>query len=467
MKLLYRRCAGLDIHRDTVSACIRARVRGQAEAVLEEQVFGTFTQDLERLRAWLKHHKVRQVAMESTGVYWIPVWNILERGFTLTLVNPATVRALQGQKTDRIDARRIAEYLQYGLLRGSFIPPKPIRELRELTRLRAHTQQDRNRVINRIARLLETVNLKLASVASNIVGQSGLAMLRLLASGVRDPEQLAACARGHMRVKIPALVLALEGRPDQHFRWMLTALLAKLDWLDQERGRIAARIEELVVPYPDLLRRLATIPGVDRTTALVLLAEFGEDMAQFPTPGHLASWAGLCPGNAESAGKRFSGRTRKGDRYVRRILVQSAWAASRCKDCFLAAFFFRIAQRRGLKKAAVAVAHRILIIAWHILAEQGVEYFERGGDHFDRRNPERTARKLTRRLETIGYKVTLVAPPKLSSPPRPAPTPKTLRPYVDPAVCKRCALRNLPICICLVKRKMPIPPSASSTQSTT
>lgn len=459
MKLLYRCCAGLDIHRDTVSACIRKRVRGQAEAVMDEQVFGTFTQDLRRLRGWLKQHKVRQVAME----YWIPIWNVLERGFTLTLVNPATVRALQGQKTDRIDARRIAEYLQYGLLRSSFIPPKPIRELRELTRLRVHLQQDRNRVINRIARLLETVNIKLASVASHIMGTSGLAMLRLLASGVDDAERLAECARGQMRVKIPALVLALDGRPDPHFRWLLTELLAKLDRLDEERGRLDARLDGLSVPYADLLRRLSTIPGVDRTTALVLIAEFGTDMAQFPTAAHLASWAGLCPGNAESAGKRFSGRTRKGDRYVRRILVQSAWAASRCHDCFLAALFFRIAQRRGLKKAAVALAHRIALIAWHILAEAGVEYRERGGNHFDRRNPERTARKLSRRLEAIGYKVTLVAPPKPigMAPPKRRGQPPS--PIVDPSECPRCARWGMPRCICILKRKRP--PSQPQTQS--
>ncbi len=375
-----------------VSARLRRRVRGRAEAILEEQVFGTFTQDLERLRDWLKKQKVRQVAMGSTGVYWIPIWNVLERNgrLTLTLVNPATVRALRGQKTDRIEARRIAEYLEYGLLRRNFIPPKPIRELREFTRMRMHIQQDRNRVINRIARLLETVNITVASVASNIVGQSGLAMLRLLASGVRDPERLAECALGHLRVKIPALILALDGRPDAHFRWMLTELLAKLDRLDEERAAVDARLEERAVPYADTLRRLSTIPGVDRTSALVLLSEFGADMTQFPTPGHLASWAALCPGNQESAGKRFSGRTRKGDRYVRRILVQSAWAASRTNDCFLAALFFRTAQRHGMKKAALAVAHRILLIAWHILSETGAEYQERGGDHFDRRNPERT-----------------------------------------------------------------------------
>lgn len=307
MKLLYRCCAGLDIHRDTVSACIRRRVRGRAEAVVEEEVFGTFTQELRRLGSWLKQHKVRQVAMESTGVYWIPVWNVLERGFTLTLVNPATVRALQGHKTDRIDARRIAEYMQYGLLSGSFIPPQPIRQLRELTRMRVRIQQDRNRVINRIARLLETVNLKLASLASNIVGASGMGMLRLLASGVRDPERLAECALGSMRIKIPALILALDGRPDAHFCWMLSQLLRKLDRLDEDCARLDARIGELAAPHADVLRRLDTIPGVDITTALILLAEFGTDMSQFPTPGHLASWAGLCPGNAESAGKRFPG----------------------------------------------------------------------------------------------------------------------------------------------------------------
>jgi transposase len=436
MKLLYRCCAGLDIHRDTVSACIRRRVRGQAEAVIEEQVFGTFTQELERLRDWLKNHKVRQVAMESTGVYWIPIWNVLERRcwFTLTLVNPATVRALQGQKTDRIDARRIAEYLQYGLLHGSFIPPQPIRQLRELTRMRVHIQQDRNRVINRIARLLETVNIKLASVASNIVGQSGMAMLRLLAKGVRDSEQLAGYALGHLRAKIPQLVLALDGRPDVHFRWMLSELLLKLDRLGEERARIDARLDELSQPYADVVQRLSTIPGVDRTTALVLVAEFGADMSQFPTSAHLASWAGLCPGNAESAGKRLSGRTRKGDRYVRRILVQSAWAASRSKNCVLAALFFRIAQRRGMKKAAVAVAHRILVIAWHILAEQGVEYYERGGDYFDRRNPQRTARKLSQRLRNLGYNVVLTP----TSAPEPAATAKRRgRP------CK-CGERGLP-----------------------
>lgn len=471
MEILYRRCAGLDIHRDTVSACVRKHVRGQSEAAIEEQVFGTFTQDLERLTCWLKQHRVKQVAMESTGVYWIPVWNVLENRFSLTLVNPATVHALQGNKTDRMDARRLAEYLQYGLLRGSFIPPKPIRELRELTRMRVHVQQDRNRVINRIARLLETVNLKLASVASNIVGVSGRNMLRLLAGGETKPERLAECARGHMRVKIPALTQALDGRPDEHFRWKLNELLRKLDGLDEERCRIDARLDLLALPYADALRRLATLPGVDRTVALAIVAEVGTDMSQFPTAAHLASWAGLCPGNAESAGKRFSGRTRKGDRYLRRMLVQSAWAASRTEDCCLAALFFRTAQRRGFKKAAVAVAHRILVIVWHILAEAGVEYQERGGSYFDRRNPQRTARKLTQRLEAIGYTVTLTpaAREQPAKPPVARPKgrkPQLDRPIVDASLCQRCAKRKLPRCVCLLKRNPANKNPASSALST-
>jgi transposase len=267
---------------------------------------------------------------------------------------------------------------------------------------------------------------------------------------VSDAEQLAEQALRKLRSKMPELILALDGRPDAHFRWMLGELLSRLDGLERERARLDAQISERAAPYQDVLRRLATIPGVDFTTALVLVAEFGIDMTQFPTPGHLASWAGLCPGNAESAGKRFSGRTRKGDRYVRRILVQSAWAAARTKDCFLAALFFRIARRRGLKKAAVAVAHRILIIAWHILAE-GVEYRERGGDHFDRRHPEQTARKLTRRLEHIGFEVTLVR--KKYAAERPP------RPTVDPAECPRCARWGAPRCICLRKSKRKATPA--------
>jgi transposase len=458
MRSLYRRCAGLDVHKKTVSVCVRMRVRGSPRTDIEEAVFGTFTQELEQLARWLKQRKVRQIAMESTGVYWRPIWNILEQpkyGFQLTLVNPATVRALQGRKTDRIDAKRIAEFLQYGLLRGSFIPPKPVRHLRELTRMRVHLQQDRNRVINRIGRLLETANIKLGSVASNIVGKSGRAMLALLADGAVQPERLANLALRSLRTKIPELILALEGRTDEHFRWLLQRLLRKLDGLDAEVADLDDRLQTELANHTDLMQRLCTVPGIERTTAQTLIAELGTDMTQFPTAAHAASWAGLCPGNAESAGKRFSGKTRKGDRYLRRILVQSAWAAARTKDCFFAALFYRIAQRRGLKKAAVAVAHRLLRLVYLLIAGGGV-YRERGGDFFDRRNPVRTATKLTTRLEKIGFAVTLTRRPIDPVPARLA---------VPAEICSRCHSWRLAHCI--HDQPKPVRRHRKSTESTT
>lgn len=423
MKILYRHCAGLDIHKKTVVVCVRTRVKGRRIAT-ERAVFGTFTQELRDLRDWLKQHKVKHVAMESTGVYWIPVWNMLEPkylGFKLLLVNPQHIRALPGRKTDQQDCERIAELLQYGLLRGSFIPPKPIRELRDLTRRRVHLQGDRNRVINRIARQLETANIKLGSVASNIVGKSGRTMLKAIAAGRSNPEWLAERAIGHLRVKIPELMLAFEGRYSEHFRWLLAELLSELEWLDGKVAELDSRIGAAMQPYDDMVQRLCTIPGVDRTTAWTLIAELGTDMSQFPDHAHAASWAGLCPGNSESAGKRFSGRTRKGDRYLRRMLVQNAWAVTRKKDCFLTAVFYRTARRRGMKKAAVAVAHKILIIAYHIIRDGG-EYREYGGDYFDRKNPERTARKLAERLQRIGYDVVLTPRAEPHSPVSSAPT---------------------------------------------
>jgi transposase len=440
MRSLYRRCAGLDIHQKSVSVCIRMRARGSPKTDIEEGVFGTFTQNLEQLADWLKEHKVRQIAMESTGVYWRPVWNILEQpkyGFQLMLVNPATVRALHGRKTDRIDARRVAEYLQYGLLRGSFIPPRPVRHLRELTRMRVHIQQDRNRVINRIGRLLETANIKLGSVASNIVGKSRRAMLSLLADGVARPERLADAALGQLRNKMPDLLLALDGRTDEHFRWMLSRLLRKLNGLDAELADLDGRLSEGMSGHADLMARLCGIPGIDRITAQVLIAELGTDMNQFPTGSNAASWAGLCPGNTESAGKRFSGKTRKGDRYLRRILVQSAWAAARTRDCFFAALFYRIAQRRGMKKAAVAVAHRLLKVVYVLIATGDV-YRERGGDYFDRRNPARTAKRLTQRLEQIGFQVTLTRRPLDPVPPNQV---------VAAEICAKCHKWRLGQCI--------------------
>jgi transposase len=346
----------------------------------------------------------------------MPVWNVLERGdwkFDLVLVNPQHVRALPGRKTDRKDCKRLAELGQYDLLRGSFIPPRHIRELRDLTRQRSHMQGDRNRVVNRIGRLLETANFKLSSVVSNIVGKTGWLILKAIAAGETDPQQLAEQAQGSLQWKKAELAQALHGYATDHFRWLLRQLLGELSRLDGKLDELDARIRDRMRPHADLARKLSTIPGVKETTAWTLIAELGTDMSRFPDADHAASWAGLCPGNCESAGKRQSGRTRKGDRYLRRILIQNAWAVSHKNDCFLTALFFRVASHRGLKRAAMAVAHRVLIIAYHIIRD-GTEYREIGGDHYDRRNPEKTAQRLTRRLERIGYKVTLTKPAEIA-----------------------------------------------------
>jgi transposase len=313
---------------------------------------------------------------------------------------------LQGEKTDDKDCRRLAELGQHNLLRGSFLPPVEIRELRDLTRWRSHVQADRNRVINRIGRRLEMANFKLGSVASNIVGKTGWLILKAIVKGETDPEQLAARAQGSLQLKKAELAEALRGYSSEHFRWLLKQLMEELTQLDTKLNEIDSRLRKQMHPHQDLVRRLRTIPGVQEITAWTLIAELGTDMSQFPTAAHVANWAGLCPGNCESAGKRQSGRTRKGDRYLRRMLIQNAWAVAHKKDCFLTALFCRIAARRGAKRAAMAVAHRVLVIAYYIIRDKSV-YHELGGDHYDRKNPERTARRLTQRLERIGYQVTL------------------------------------------------------------
>jgi transposase len=314
------------------------------------------------------------------------------------------VRALKGCKTDRIDCQRIAEFLQYGLLRSSFVPPRPIRELRELTRGRAHLQGDRNRVINRIGRLLETVNVKLGSVISNIVGASGMAILQALARGIGDPEKLAGYKVAKLKCTHEQLVSALDGRFDDHFRWCLRDLLDRLAYLDRKLADLEARTREAIDPHMPVVRRLCTIPGVDYKTACAIVAEIGVDMSKFPSANHLASWAGLCPGNNQSGGKRFSGRTRKGDRYLRRLLIQNAWSVAHMKDCGLAAVFFKFAANKGGKKAAMAVAHKILVIAYYVIRD-GVAYKDPGGDYLDQRDPERTAKRLLARLERIGFPI--------------------------------------------------------------
>jgi transposase len=403
MRVIYRRCAGLDVHERSVSVCARV-VQGKKVEVVEA-TFGTFTEDLEELKKWLVRQRIRRVAMESTGVYWIPVWNVLERPpgkLELVLLNPQHVKALPGHKTDRVDAARIAELLQYGLVRASFVPPTEIRELRDLVRRRVHLQQDRNRVINRIHRLLQTANIKISGVLSDITGATGRAILDGLAT-TRDvrPESLALLA-SHRRVrgKREELRKALRCRPTEHFRFLLGELLEELDRLTQKVTLLNQRITERMQPHQELVERLCEVPGMSRITAWSLIAEIGVDMSRFPTAGDLASWCGLCPGNQVTAGKRHSGRTNKGNRYIRRALVQAAWAAARItrKRTFLTAVFFRVSRRAGVKKAAVAVAHRIIVIAYCMIRD-GSPYREQGGDYFDRLHPERTQNQLRRRLE--------------------------------------------------------------------
>ena len=444
MSLMYRRCAGLDVHKESISVCARVRVAGGRQET-ESARFGTFTRDLNDMADWLKARQIRHVAMESTGVYWRPVWNVLESTkwkFDLLLVNPQLVRALPGRKTDQEDSGRIAGYLQQGLLRGSFVPPKEIRELRELTRRRTHLQSDRNRVINRVGRLLETANVKLGSVLSNIVGKSGRAILNAITAGESNPETLAGHTFGHVQCTPQELAQALEGRYDDHLRWLLRQLLDDLDVLDRRVAAVDLRIGELTVDQRDVIARLCTLPGVDVTTAYTLMAEVGTDMSRFADAKHLVSWAGLCPGNSESAGKRLSGRTRKGDRYLRRILIQNAWAVAHMKDCALTALFYRVAAHAGMKKAAVAVAHRILTLAYYILRD-GTEYREAGGDCYDRRSPAKTAKRLKRRLERIGFEVTLK--PRQEAPKTPPPRDTSHKPTPPPGQnCKRCNAWGIP-----------------------
>lgn len=459
MNILYRRCAGLDVHKKSVSACIRIRVHGhKVESKTAE--FGTVTQELERLRGWLKEHKVQHVAMESTGVYWIPVWNVLERmrsRLALMVVSPTQVRALQGRKTDRIDCQRIAEFLQYGLLRGSFVPPRRVRELRDLTRCRVHLQGDRNRVINRIGRLLETANIKLASVLSNIVGASGWAILQALARGVTDPEKLASYKAAKLKCTHEELVRALEGRFHDHFRWLLRDLLDKLAYLDGKLADLQARTSQYMQPYMPVVRRLCTIPGVDYLAACAIIAEIGVDMSVFPSADHLASWAGLCPGNNESAGKRLSGRTRKGSRYLRRLLIQNAWGVAHMKDCGLTAVFYSIGARRGMKKAALAVAHKILVIAYYVIRD-GAEYQDPGGDYLDRRDPARTAKRLLARLERLGFPL---GDPALRS--RIAQRRRQPIPLDQAGGCQRCANWGI-ACIHARNHKRTTYPDASDSE---
>jgi transposase len=402
----YRRCCGIDVHKKSLSVCVLPPV-GSRTIPIKEEKFRTFTRDLKRLRAWLLKCRVTEIVMESTGQYWRPVWNILEEDFPgMVLVNPLYIKALAGRKTDRIDAKWLATRLEKDDLRGSFIPPREIRELRELTRLRVHWLEDLNRIKNRIGQLCETANIKVSSVATDLFGVSGRRMLESLVEGKRDAGWMADYARGTLRNKKAHLELALQGTITTHQRLLLGRMLRQLSELERQIADLTAEIEVRMTPHQGLIARLCTIPGIDRISAWTVLAEIGTDMSVFGDAAHLASWAALCPGNRESGGKRISGKTRKGNRYIRRVLCQSAWAASHKKDSHLAALHRRVRSRRGEQKAIMAVAHQLITIIFHIVKE-GTVYKELGASHYDQQNKPKATRKLVERLQKLGYYVTL------------------------------------------------------------
>jgi transposase len=408
MEVVHTRCAGLDVHKKTVMAALIATDE-QGRQIRETQLFGTMTEDLLKLSDWLTGHAISHVAMESTGEYWKPVYNILEHSFEILLVNAQHIKAVPGRKTDVKDSEWIAELLRYGLLKASFVPPQGQRELRELTRFRSTFVKERATLINRLQKALESANIKLASVVSDVEGVSGRAILRALIEGKATPGEMAELAQGRLRGKRELLARALDGRMRPHHRFVLSELLCQIDSLDETIARFDEQIKEYCHPFEEAVELLDTIPGVARDTAEVIVSEIGTDMSRFPTPDHLASWAGVAPGNHESAGKRLSGKTTKGNRALVSALTQAAHAASRVKKSYLSAQYHRLAGRRGKKKAIMAVAHSILIIAYRLI-QNHEPYHDLGGNYFDRRNPETTAKRLVRRLQQLGYQVSLSQP---------------------------------------------------------
>jgi transposase len=410
MDAIVDRCAALDVHKDTVMACVRV-VDGKGGRSQEVREFRTFTAGLRALRDWLRERGVTQVAMEATGVYWKPVWHVLEAepSWELLLANAQHVKNLPGRKTDVADAIWLCQLLECGLLRGSFIPPKPIAQLRDLTRYRKKLIEERTRETQRIHKLLEDAGIKLDSVVSDVLGKSARAMLEGLIAGERDVFVLADLAQTRMRPKIGDLRLALEGGFDDHHALLLRMHLDQIDHLSASIDRLDVEVDRLMRPFAAEHERLQAIPGIGKRTAEVVIAEIGVDMSRFPTSGHLASWAGMCPGNHESAGKRRTGKARKGDAALRAALVESAWAAARTKT-YPGAQYRRLARRFGKKgeaKAAYAVGHTLLVMTWHVLHDQ-VDYRELGADYFDtRQDSKQRERYLVRQLEALGHTVTI------------------------------------------------------------
>jgi transposase len=407
MEIVYERCAAVDIHKDTAVTTVRlpeGQARGGRRS--ETRTFPTKTPALLELFDWLTACGVTHVAMESTGVYWRPVHNILEGCFEVLLVNARHVKAVPGRKTDVKDSEWLAELLEHGLLRGSFIPPQPIRDLRDLTRYRKRLVQDRAHHVSRLMKTLEIANIKLSSVATDILGKSGRRMIEALISGQQDGEALADMALGVLKKKREDLKAALTGRIRPHHAFLLREQLRIIDDLQERIAAFDKQIEECMPPFREAVARLVTIPGVAQRTAENITAEIGTDMSQFPTPEQLCSWAAICPGNNESGGKRKSGRTRSGNAWLKTTLVEAAWAASRKKGSYLSTLYLRLKLRRGAKKAIVAVAHSMLQSIWYMLS-MNVDYRDLGPEHFDRLNHKRVRDHHVRRLKELGYEVTL------------------------------------------------------------
>jgi transposase len=404
METVVERPAALDVHKQQVTACVRFPAGRKREERVAE--FQTTVRGLLALRDWLKGHAVTHVAMEASGVYWKPPWAILEDEFECLLVNARHVKQVPGRKTDVSDAAWLCQLLEAGLLRASFVPPKPIRTLRNLTRYRKAQIQERQREANRLHKILEDTGIKLDCVASDILGASGRAMLDALCRGTTDPVVLAELAKGKLRKKLPALREALEGRFDAEHGIVVSAILAHIDFLDEQIDLLSDAIEEQIRPFAAAVELLCTIPGVQQRTAEVVIAEIGADMSVFPSAGHLASWAGLCPGNDESAGKRRSGRTRKGSRWLSIALTEAAQANTRSRDSYLSAQYRRLRARRGHKRAIGALKHSIIAACWHMLTT-GEIYHDLGGDYYTRLDPDKHTRRLLAQLERLGYSVTL------------------------------------------------------------
>jgi len=408
MEVVHARCCGLDVHKKSISACVVVRESGNVSKL--EQRFGTYTGQLEELASWLEEQNVTHVVMEATGVYWRPVWNVLEGRFELMLVNPQHVKALSGKKYDRGDAAHLAELHQHGLLRGSYIPSVEIRQLRDLTRNRARTVQETVRIQNRIHKILEECNIKLGSVASDSLGVSGRAMLGAIIGGEQDPVKLADLARGKLKNKRDQLVLALTGRISDHHRRMLDKLLRSLEVREREIAEDERDIRRQVEPFAKTVQAWMQLPGIDEVTAWSLVAEMGPDMDPFPGAGEAASWSCVCPGNHESAGKQSNGRTRQGNPWLRSTICQAAWGAAHTRKSYFHAQFNRICPRRGPQRALLAVAHSMIVAGFYLI-KYNLEYKDLGADFFDHRNREHSARRAIKRLNQLGYTVTVEQDP--------------------------------------------------------